>query len=627
MAFSIGKENLAPFDEPMQIEGLCGADDGLFTRDDLSRAGAALKPTNTNVLQPSQRRKVFQQWVSGEDGDDDMQMDDMPPPPRAFTRPAPAAAAPARQRNKAAKISVSVRIRPPAQSEIDAETPVALQVEDNTVMVKEPRTRVDGSTYTDRQIFNRFDNVFDHRHDNLTVYENTAQPLIDVVFEGGWATCFAYGQTGTGKTHTMLGKDSKGLYALAADEIFSRLGNDQHCNCNYYEVYGNKCFDLLQRRQQCEIREDKQGHVNICGLTDHQVSCVEELLQLIETGSAVRAQGATSANVGSSRSHAVLTISVYTVPAPMCRAQKPGRFSFIDLAGTERGSDAAGSDKTTRQEGAEINKTLLQLKECIRALGGGQKHIPFRGSKLTCILKESFVGKSRTCMIACVAPCVSNCEDTLNTLRYADTVADFKVAGRRTVHEGYDPTTMMRTVSRPGSNPSGPRATRSAAKRPAPAAPDLTTPLTARPSAAPRPSVQPRPPFQALPQEMPAAPLCQPEHHIAQPPAAQEPLFTPGADVSLDDLHARLVTQCVEEEEELLVAHRNHIDEVMEITREEMAELNAVNQPGSSIEEYVQRLDTLLKAKMGKIVHLQKKLTSLQTTLREEQQLTRTAGH
>lgn len=104
-----------------------------------------------------------------------------------------------------------------------------------------------------------------------------------------------------------------------------------------------------------------------------------------------------------------------------------GRLSFIDLAGSERGADTNQSSRATRLEGAEINTSLLALKEVIRALavGGTMQHIPFRGSKLTQVLKESFVGKkSRTVMIACVAPNLSNCEHTLNTLRYADRVKE-----------------------------------------------------------------------------------------------------------------------------------------------------------------------------------------------------------
>ena len=105
----------------------------------------------------------------------------------------------------------------------------------------------------------------------------------------------------------------------------------------------------------------------------------------------------------------------------------PGRFSFIDLAGSERGADTSSASRATRLEGADINTSLLALKEVIRALatGGSMTHIPFRGSKLTQVLKDSFVGdNSRCCMVACISPDIGNCEQTLNTLRYADRVKE-----------------------------------------------------------------------------------------------------------------------------------------------------------------------------------------------------------
>jgi kinesin family protein 2/24 len=103
-----------------------------------------------------------------------------------------------------------------------------------------------------------------------------------------------------------------------------------------------------------------------------------------------------------------------------------GKMSFIDLAGSERGADTIDQNKQTRLDGAEINKSLLALKECIRALDLEKKHLPFRGSKLTQVLKDSFTGNSKTTMIANVTPANSCCEHTLNTLRYADRVKELK---------------------------------------------------------------------------------------------------------------------------------------------------------------------------------------------------------
>jgi len=113
-----------------------------------------------------------------------------------------------------------------------------------------------------------------------------------------------------------------------------------------------------------------------------------------------------------------------------------GKFSLIDLAGNERGADTSSANRQTRMEGAEINKSLLALKECIRALGRKGAHLPFRASKLTQVLRDSFIGdKARTCMIAMISPSVASCEHTLNTLRYADRVKELAV-GREKAREG-----------------------------------------------------------------------------------------------------------------------------------------------------------------------------------------------
>ena len=134
----------------------------------------------------------------------------------------------------------------------------------------------------------------------------------------------------------------------------------------------------------------------------------------------LRAQGTTGANSESSRSHAILSMSL------MHYEKLYSKMSFIDLAGSERGADTMHTDKQTKMDGAEINKSLLALKECIRALDQDKKHTPFRGSKLTLVLKDSFVGNSKTTMIANISPASNCCEHTLNTLRYADRVKELK---------------------------------------------------------------------------------------------------------------------------------------------------------------------------------------------------------
>ena len=161
--------------------------------------------------------------------------------------------------------------------------------------------------------------------------------------------------------------------------------------------------------------------MNIVGLAEKQVGSVAELMEIIAYGLSVRTTGITGANVDSSRSHAILQIFMKDTKGRII-----GKLSFIDLAGSERGADTIDQDHQTRMDGAEINKSLLALKECIRALDQDKKHTPFRGSKLTLVLKDSFTGNCKTLMIANISPTTSCCEHTLNTLRYADRVKELR---------------------------------------------------------------------------------------------------------------------------------------------------------------------------------------------------------
>lgn len=183
-------------------------------------------------------------------------------------------------------------------------------------------------------------------------------------------------------------------------------------------------FDLLGDKQKLRVLEDGKQQVQVVGLTEKVVDSVEEVLKLIQHGNVTRTSGQTSANANSSRSHAVFQI----VLRPPGSTRVHGKFSFIDLAGNERGADTSSANRQTRMEGAEINKSLLALKECIRALGKQNAHLPFRVSKLTQVLRDSFIGeKSKTCMIAMISPGLNSCEHTLNTLRYANRVKELVV--------------------------------------------------------------------------------------------------------------------------------------------------------------------------------------------------------
>ncbi|KAH0812321.1 hypothetical protein GEV33_010467 [Tenebrio molitor] len=330
-------------------------------------------------------------------------------------------------------ITVCVRKRPLNKNElIKKEVDVITVPSKNQLIVHEPKTKVDLTKYLENHLF-KFDYTFNETCNNEIVYKYTAQPLIKTIFEGGFATCFAYGQTGSGKTYTMSGdlfrnSPNKGIYAMAATDIFRLVASARykHLNlivtCSFFEIYSRKVLDLLNRKGDLKILEDGKQQVQVVGLTEKVVSSVNEVLELIHQGNTARTSGQTSANENSSRSHAVFQI--YLRPAKKFHTLH-GKFSLIDLAGNERGADTLSSTKVTRMEGGEINKSLLALKECIRALGRKGAHLPFRLSKLTQVLRDSFIGSnSKTCMIAMVSPGVSSCENTLNTLRYADRVKE-----------------------------------------------------------------------------------------------------------------------------------------------------------------------------------------------------------
>uniref|UniRef100_A0AAQ5YMS8 Kinesin-like protein n=1 Tax=Amphiprion ocellaris TaxID=80972 RepID=A0AAQ5YMS8_AMPOC len=326
------------------------------------------------------------------------------------------------------RICVCVRKRPLNKKELTMKDLDVITIPSkDVVMVHEPKQKVDLTRYLENQTF-RFDYAFDDSTTNEMVYRFTARPLVETIFERGMATCFAYGQTGSGKTHTMggdfSGKNqdcSKGIYALAARDVFLMLKKpnykklDLQVYATFFEIYSGKVFDLLNRKAKLRVLEDGKQQVQVVGLQEKEVKCTEDVLKLIEVGNSCRTSGQTSANAHSSRSHAVFQIILRR------KGKMHGKFSLIDLAGNERGADTSSADRQTRLEGAEINKSLLALKECIRALGRNKPHTPFRASKLTQVLRDSFIGEnSRTCMIATISPGMTSCENTLNTLRYAN---------------------------------------------------------------------------------------------------------------------------------------------------------------------------------------------------------------
>lgn len=286
------------------------------------------------------------------------------------------------------------------------------------VWVHSAKLRVDGITkYLENAKF-VLDHAFDETCDTEQVYVQTTLPLVKWSLQGngGQATVFAFGQTGSGKTFTM-----QGIQQLVANDFYpmleeANLGNVE-VFVSSFELYSGSVLDLLNNRQKLKIQENGKGEVVVSGLSEVSAASCEELLAVLESGSQMRTTHATQSNDSSSRSHAILQINI----RQQTKKKLIGKLSLVDLAGSERWSDTKQHDSQRRGESAEINTSLLALKECMRALNTKAAHIPYRQSKLTMILKDCFTSsKAMTSMIATVSPGANSADHTINTLRYAE---------------------------------------------------------------------------------------------------------------------------------------------------------------------------------------------------------------
>lgn len=246
------------------------------------------------------------------------------------------------------RIKVCVRKRPLSQKELSLKHQDILELDQSSqrVTVLEDRVKLDGiSKYVEKHDF-IFDRVFDVNSTNRQIYSSIVQDLVDTVISGGRATCFAYGQTGSGKTHTMLNPED-GLNHLAAHDLFHQCAlnlPNVAIYITFYEIYQNSLHDLLNQKRRVMACEGKGGEVHIVGITEILVESVEHLQQIMQESLDVRSTGSTAANSTSSRSHAILQ---FILKKKTCGSVH-GKFSFIDLAGSERGSDRANVDRQTR---------------------------------------------------------------------------------------------------------------------------------------------------------------------------------------------------------------------------------------------------------------------------------------
>ena len=353
-------------------------------------------------------------------------------------------------------IQVVVRLRPMSQRELKGNTlPVVTASTDKkeVTVIKGTGARTLRNTYA-------FDNVFTSFSTQKEVFDSTLAPVISDVLGGYESTVFAYGQTGTGKTHTMEGdinsSENRGVIPRAAFDVFRRLADDSYIEskvtASFLEIYNEELGDLLcdvdfndltalqQKQKQLRLVEDpgtatKKGRgIYVMNLTEEPVECPEDVLKLMARASERRAVGETKMNKHSSRSHCVFTLRVESkrVLPDGNMMETVGKLHMVDLAGSECAKSAGGADvdPARERERKNINQSLLTLGRVITLLKAGGKakgeRIPYRDSKLTRLLQESLGGRCKTCVIATVSPSIMSVDESLSTLQYAQAAVGIK---------------------------------------------------------------------------------------------------------------------------------------------------------------------------------------------------------
>ncbi|KAL0484791.1 kinesin-like protein [Acrasis kona] len=349
-------------------------------------------------------------------------------------------------------IKVAVRVRPLFDNEQDCEESLSV-LDDATVIVKKGLTR--------SEMF--FDRVFTKECSQEEVYQ-TVREIIDAVLKGYNGTVFAYGQTGTGKTHTMLGIDfnfneekstmeyvlrqeSKGIIPRSVEQILSYIKKTKNTirykiYCSYLEIYNERIYDLLsysEKNVHLDIREDKRRGLYVQDLTTVQVTKEEDIYKLMEQGAHNRSVAATDMNERSSRSHTIFQMFIEQEPlnrdskgSDDCLA-KVSKLNLVDLAGSEKWNTFSNPKMECKriQELTSINQSLSTLGNCISALmQPGRSHIPFRDSKLTRLLQDSLGGNTKTLFVATVSSSLLALEETLSTLKFADRAKRVVVAAK-----------------------------------------------------------------------------------------------------------------------------------------------------------------------------------------------------
>lgn len=308
-------------------------------------------------------------------------------------------------------VSVVCRVRPPAREEKAAKR--RLTVEDNDLILwKDPAVRFS------------FDHVLDDTQSQRDVFE-IVRPLLWEVLDGYEATLFAYGQTGTGKTHTMMGdlhkKNLQGLIPRSADFFFEGCkSQDTRITVSFLEIYNEELSDLLSPGKRIHLLENERQGVVLKNLSHHAVRNVDEVMALLHTAQERQKISETRMNKVSSRSHCIFTMKLRTQKkSPSGDTIVTGKLHLVDLAGSECGKDGGGGQLEERER-RNINQSLLVLGRVVGALKEGDKQrVPYRDSKLTRLLKESLGGRCKTVLIATLSPSIYHIEETHSTLQYA----------------------------------------------------------------------------------------------------------------------------------------------------------------------------------------------------------------
>ncbi|XP_017795609.1 PREDICTED: kinesin-like protein unc-104 isoform X6 [Habropoda laboriosa] len=341
-------------------------------------------------------------------------------------------------------VKVAVRVRPFNNREISREAQCIIEMTGSTTSILNPKAppgskdAIKSFNY-DYSYFSMNPNDGNYSS-QLMVYKDIGEEMLEHAFEGYNVCIFAYGQTGAGKSYTMMGKQEEGQEGIIPQickDLFRKISrNSNEClkysvEVSFMEIYCERVRDLLNPKNKgnLRVREHPLLGPYVEDLSKLAVMSYEDIHDLIDEGNKARTVAATNMNETSSRSHAVFTIFFTQQKQDSATGlvtEKVSKISLVDLAGSER-ADSTGAKGTRLKEGANINKSLTTLGKVISALAEiatkkkkKADFIPYRDSVLTWLLRENLGGNSKTAMIAAVSPADINYDETLSTLRYAD---------------------------------------------------------------------------------------------------------------------------------------------------------------------------------------------------------------